>query len=248
MQTRRARSAFATVVLGLALLLWGGVEPAAAQSTAPDYFFPDLSPKALVFDGEHFWIKPIFAMVGDYTAFWQDDNSLTQVGRQENAQELRAGRLGITIRSKGKLAWYFYGTVDYQEARTRENQIFQLYDLGIGIPLGPAKVFIGKQKETFAYELVGLSVVLPQQERILLPFFPTRNIGVNFSGPLAGGRMTWAAGAFNDWLTDDRQFGRNATDYVGRLTGLAWEPPDKTHYLHLGLGFRSGGSDDGMMR
>jgi len=156
--------------------------------------------------------------------------------------------LGATFRSKGKLKWEFYFTVDYQERRTRENATFELYDLQIRIPLGPVKVQIGKQKELFAYEMVGLSVLLPQQERILLPFFVSRNVGVNFSGQLAGGRMTWSAGVFNDWLQDKVPFSRNATNYVGRVSALAWESPDKTKYVHLGLGLRSAGSDNGTMR
>ncbi len=190
----------------------------------------------------------MFAIIGDYTSFSQDDDSVSQVGAQDDTRELRAGRIGVTVRSKSRLPWHFYLTADYQESRTRENAIFQLYDLGIGIPLGPANVFIGKQKETFSYELVEISALLPQQERILLPFFPTRNIGVNFAGPLAGGRMTWAVGAFNDWLTTGRDFSRNATDYTGRMTALAWESSDKTEYVHLGAGFRSGGIDNGMIR
>jgi phosphate-selective porin OprO and OprP len=222
--------------------------PALAQTAAPpNYFVPDLPATALVHDGTHFWIKPIIAIVGDYTAFSQDDASVTQVGVQDNMRELRAGRLGIMIRSKSKFPWFFYSTVDYQESRTRDGPAFQLYDLGVGIPLGPVKAFIGKQKESFSYELVELSVVMPQQERILLPFFPTRNIGINFLGPLAGGRMTWAAGAFNDWLTNGLPFARNASDYTGRVTALAWESAGKTGYLHLGAGYRSGGADNGMM-
>jgi phosphate-selective porin OprO/OprP len=222
--------------------------PAPAPAPAIDYLFPDLGATALVLDGQHFWFRPIIAIVGDYTTFSQDDASLEQVGKQENTPELRAGRLGFTLRSKGKLKWDFYATVDYQERRTRDNAVFQLYDLRFSVPVGPVKVSIGKQKELIAYELVGLSVLLPQQERVLLPFFPSRNVGVNFQGPLAGGRMYWSAGAFNDWLENDAAFSQNATDYVGRVSGLAFESPEKTKYVHLGLGVRSVGSDAGTMR
>jgi phosphate-selective porin OprO/OprP len=224
--------------------------PAAATPppAAVNYLFPDLAPQALVHDGKYFWIRPIFAVVGDYTSFSQDDASLEQVGTQANAPELRAGRIGLTFRRQGKLTWEFYVTADYQEQRNREKTVLQLYDLQLRIPVGPVKITLGKMKETISYELVGLSVLLPQQERILLPFFPSRNVGVNFSGQLAGGRMTWAAGAFNDWLERKVAFGRNATDYVGRVSALAWESPDKREYVHLGLGVRSAGSDEGMMR
>jgi phosphate-selective porin OprO/OprP len=227
--------------------------PAAPAAMPPvpaavDYFFPDVPAKALIHDGEHFWIKPIVAIVGDYTWFGQDDPSVSQVGLQEDTPELRAGRFGVTVRSKDRLKLEFYATVDLQERRTREDKHFQLYDLQLRIPLGPVKLQIGKQKIPFAYELVGLSVLLPQQERILLPFYPSRNIGVQFSGQLARGRMTWAAGWFNDWLETDVDRTDNASDYVGRVSGLAWVSPDNRDYLHLGLGLMHHGPDSGATR
>jgi len=220
----------------------------APQPAKPNYFFPDVPAKALIHDGEHFWIKPIFAVVGDYTWFAQDDASLAQVGEQENTPELRAGRVGITVRSKDRLKLEFYTTVDYQERRTRDGAHFQLYDLQLRIPLGPVKLQIGKQKIPFSYELVGLSVLLPQQERILLPFFPSRNIGVQLLGQLAGGRVTWQAGWFNDWLETGVSRKDNASDYVGRVSGLAWVSPDSRDYLHLGLGLMHRGPDSGELR
>ena len=102
----------------------------------PDYLLPDLAPAALILDGPRFWFKPIFAMVGDYTLFDQDDASLAQVGEQEDTQEVRAARLGFTSRSKGDFAWDFYVTTDYQERSTREKTVFQIFDLKVGIPLG----------------------------------------------------------------------------------------------------------------
>jgi phosphate-selective porin OprO and OprP len=230
----------------------GAVRPAAAPTesdpAAPNYLFPDVPAKALIHDGKAFWIKPMFAVVADYTWLSQDDASVEQVGKQENTPELRAGRVGVTLRSKGKLAWELFATADLQEKRTREGAVFQLYDLQFRLPLGPVKVVIGKQKETISYELSSLSVLVPQQERILLPFFPTRNIGVNFSGQLAGGRMLWALGAFNDWLETGEPFSENARDFVGRVSALAWESASKTDYVHLGIGWRNLGPDSGTMR
>jgi hypothetical protein len=109
-----------------------GAQTAPAAATAPpaavDYLFPDLGPDALVYDGKHFWFRPIFAWVGDYTSFSQDEASLTQVGKQDDTAELRAGRLGFTLRSKSRVKWELYVTADYQERRTRENATFDLYD------------------------------------------------------------------------------------------------------------------------
>jgi len=232
----------------LAASLVAAVPAAAQQTTAPNYLFPDLGTKALEYDGTHVWFRPMFAWVVDYTSLAQDDASVTQVGRQDSAAELRAGRLGFTLRAKSRVPWELYVTADYQERRTRENATFDVYDLQLRLPLGPVKFTIGKMKEPFSYELVGLSVLLPQQERILNPFFPTRNVGVSLSGQLVGGRMTWAAGAFNDWLETGADYKQNARDVVGRVTALGWESPDKTKYVHVGVGLKSRGSDSGMMR
>jgi phosphate-selective porin OprO/OprP len=223
-------------------------EPPAPPAAGPDYLLPDVPPAKLVWENDRFWFKPVFAVVTDYTFFDQDAASLEQVGLQDDTGELRAGRVGGTLRSKGEFTWDFYATVDYQEKATRDDTVFDVYDLKIGIPIGPVKLDIGKMKEPICYELSGLSVLLPHQERILLPFYPTRSIGVKLSGYLAGDRVTWAAGAYNDWLDSNVGEGREGIDYVGRMTALVWESPSKHDYLHLGLGFRQGGSDDGVMR
>lgn len=226
--------------------------PAVAETApppaAPDYLFPDLPAKALVYDGKHFTLKPIIAIVTDYTWFRQDAASLAQVGKQDNTFDLRAARLGVNLRSKSELEWGFTFTTDYQEERTRDDATWQIYDLKLDLPVGPMKLTAGKQKEPFVFEMVGLMPQLPTQERILSPFFVTRNTGLQLSDAFAGDRMTWAAGVFNDWLETGENLSDNASDYVARLTGLPWVTLDNRDYLHLGLGVRRAGSDNGTMR
>jgi phosphate-selective porin OprO/OprP len=130
----------------------------------------------------------------------------------------------------------------------REDNTFQIFDLRYRLPVGRMKIDIGKQKQPFVYELVGLSLTNSQQERILNPFFVTRSIGVLVSGPLAGDRMTWAGGWYNDWLESGASFSDNANDYVGRVTGLARVSADNRNFLHLGMGLRRVGPDAGMIR
>jgi phosphate-selective porin len=219
-----------------------------AQETGPEYLFPEFWAGVPLHDGEYFLVRPLVAIVGDYTWFDQDATSLAQVGEQEDTTDLRAGRIGFAARSKGRWGWDFFFATDFQEKRTREGDTFQLFDFRFGIPLGPVKLHVGKQKQPFVYELVSLSVQAPQSERILSPFFVTRSIGVQLSGPLAGDRMTWAAGWFNDWLDTDLGFHDNADDYVGRLTALPFVSEDNQNYLHLGLGYRRVGDDAGILR
>ena len=215
----------------------------AAEEPALDYVLADLPGEALVYESERFWLKPIIAIVADYTFFEQDASSITQVGLQDDSRDLRAARLGLALRSKSSYAWEMFFAVDYQEKRTRKDDTFQLYDLRLRLPVGPVRIDIGKQKQPFAYEIAGLSILNPQQERILSPFFVTRNIGIKASGQMAGDRMTWAAGWFNDWLETNATFSDNADDYVARMTGLVSVTPDNLDYLHVGLSVRRAGPD-----
>jgi phosphate-selective porin OprO/OprP len=107
---------------------------------------------------------------------------------------------------------------------------------------------LGKQKQPFSAELLGLSLLNPQQERILSPFFVTRSIGALASGQFAGDRMTWAAGWYNDWLESGATFSDNANDYVGRVTGLVSASSDNLDYFHLGVALRRVGPDAGVIR
>ncbi|HKX56898.1 MAG TPA: porin, partial [Xanthomonadales bacterium] len=94
----------------------------------------------------------------------------------------------------------------------------------------------------------GLSILYPNQERILSPFFVTRSIGIRALGPAAGDRMTWSVGWFNDWIEGDASFSETGNDYVGRVTGLLYAPENSNNYLHLGLGFRVAGPDSDLYR
>ena len=96
--------------------------------------------------------------------------------------------------------------------------------------------------------MVGLMPQLPQQERLMSPFFTTRNTGIMLSGTLANERMTWAGGAFNDWIETGEKLNSNATNWVGRISGLVTVSEDNLNYFHLGVGGRFAGSDNGTMR
>ncbi len=226
----------------------GATPQAQKAEQVEDYVLEDLPPDILVYQGKHLEFRPIVALVGDYTFFDQDDASLEQVGEQEDTQDLRAARFGMYLRPKTGKAWEFFTAVDYQERRTREDATFQLYDLRLRLAVGAANIDIGKQKQPFSYEMSGLSILYPNQERILSPFFVTRSIGIRASGQAAADRMTWSVGWFNDWLEQDASFSETGNDYVGRITGLLYAPSDSDNYLHVGLGVRVAGPDSNLYR
>ena len=206
------------------------------------------SVRAQLYDGEHFQLSPYAAIVGDYTFFGQDETSRTLFGVQEDTQDLRATRIGAILRTQSDRPWVFNFAADYQEARTREDRLFRLYDLRLRIPAGPIDIEVGKQKQPFTQEIAGLSILKPFQERILAPFFVTRSNGVRVSGQAAGDRMTWALAWFNDWLEQDATFAESANDVAARVTGLVSVSEDDRDFLHLGLGLRRAGPDVGTLQ
>jgi phosphate-selective porin OprO/OprP len=221
------------------------VTPVADEES---YMLKDLHSEALMYQGKYFIFRPIIALVGDYTSFDQDAASLEQVGEQEDTQDLRAARFGFYLRPKTGRAWEFFTAADYVERRTRDDDTFQLYDLRLRLAVGEVSLDIGKQKQPFSFEMGGLSILYPNQERILSPFFVTRSVGIRALGQAAGDRMTWSVGWFNDWIEADSSFSETGNDYVGRMTGLLYAPSDSNNYLHMGLGFRVAGPDSDLYR
>ena len=238
----------ALIILGIFSAPQESLADQAVEVPALDYLLADLPREALVYERERFWFKPIFALVTDYTFFKQDDPSLAQVGVQDDSADLRAARLGFVSRSKSRYPWDLLFVADYQETRTRDDTAFRLYDLRLRLPVGRVNIDVGKMKQPFSQEIAGLSLLKQQQERILSPFFVTRSIGVMASGELAGDRMTWAVGWFNDWLESGKSFADNADDFVARLTGLVSVSADNRDFLHIGLGVRRAGPDSGLFR
>lgn len=244
-------------ILGLALVSPVVARRAAAQaadsSAPPDtarprYLLPDLRPDALVFDGKYWWFKPIIGILGDYSWFDQDSASRAQVGDQDDQADVRAARFGLAARMKSQPRVEFFTVLDYVERKRRDGRAYEVLDLTLALPLGNAKVTIGKQKQPFVYEMVALAALLPQQERILSPFFLSRDVGVRVSGRLAHDRLIYWIGWYNDWLITGRSLAAAGNDYAARITGLPLASTDGRAYLHLGLSGRYQEAEDGVLR
>jgi phosphate-selective porin OprO/OprP len=217
------------------------------------FLVPDLS--ASVADqvqvkSRTFTLKVGLVLIEDYTSFSQDTDSRAQVGEQSSQWDIRAARLMLhgTIGQDYRIGYLVAG--EYKGFESDPDSTWDLTDVALTFPLGgPAtKLTVGKTKETFDYEMVGDSGSLPQQERVLNPFFVSRNIGVKVIHVTAGQRMTIAAGVFNDWWVGGGSFADSGTDFSARLTGLAWDQPDGTRFLHLGVSYRYAGADNDTLR
>ncbi len=220
-----------------------------ASASAPDYLLPDVAPKWMTQEGRLFSNRIGFALLYDYTAVEQNAASVTQVGVQHDAADLRAGRVTTTGNIKFRRPWSYRLAVDYNEGRVPEDQIFEGLDAYVTIPLwGDAGISIGKQKEPFVYEMAGDAANLPQHERMLSPFFVTRSAGVKITDLFLDERMSFSAGWFNDSSEDDVPFKENGNDFAVRLTGLPVISADGSRYLQLGIGARYAGDTRGMLR
>ncbi|WP_448578872.1 porin [Thermaurantiacus sp.] len=117
-------------------------------------------------------------------------------------------------------------------------------DLNITLPLGAgAKLILGKQKETFAYEMVGDAANLASSERVLSPFFVSRNTGARLLAAIGTRKMaTISVGVYNTaW--DIQAAEQRGVDVTARGTVLLWDDPARHNFLHLGLSGRFVGSE-----
>ena len=230
----------------------GEFEPAPQPPQAfviPDV--PDAAAAQTQVRERGFTLKVGLAAVVDYSAFHQDAESLSQVGKQDDQWQVRDLRLILrgTVGTGYKVTYFVAGVYKGFDSDAEKN--WDLVDLWLAFPLGgPAtKVIVGKTKETFDYEMVGDSANLPQQERVLSPFFVSRNVGVKVTHVIgADQRMTASAGVFNDWWVKGDSLSDSGTDVSARLTGLAWDQPEGKRFLHLGVACRYVGADHDTLR
>jgi phosphate-selective porin OprO/OprP len=186
----------------------------------------------------------------DYTAFFQNGKSVSQVGDQNSQFDIRSARLMFRGKIFFKNPWSYLISVEYKGIdRTPDQNAFGFTDLMFTIPAGKIGSFsVGKLKETFVYEMVGDAANLPQTERILNPFFISRNTGVRWNKTLLNDRMTVAAGYFNNFASTDTTIKGGANEFTARVTGLVYNDEADKKFLHLGVSYRYLEAKDGVLR
>ena len=177
----------------------------------------------------------------------QDGNSKNQVDELSDFEsgEIRAARFGVVGTLNFKRPWR-YTVFAMTQTFDRGFDIdttdeFSFGDYRLDIPLSAdLTLSVGKQKEPISMErLMGL-VYLPMQERgaFIDALLPARNHGVVLSGTAASDNVSWAVGAFNNWIDSDESFSDTSNQLVGRVT---WAPAvfqNESNLLHVGLGLR----------
>jgi phosphate-selective porin len=223
-----------------------------ADSTK-SYFIPDVSHKEMRWSktrNKWFSAKLGFAPILDYNAIYQDNDSENQVGPQESRWDIRSARVMLRGKINFKKKWSYLLSYEYRGLDRKEYQAaFGFTDIKLIIPIGEhSELHVGKQKETFVYEMVGDAANLPHFERLLNPFFNSRNNGIIYRHFLMKDRMTISAGVFNQWPGNDKDLDEGATTFTARVTGLPkWENEGKT-FMHMGIGVRYVEAENGVIR
>jgi len=220
-----------------------------------EFTTPDIPPKwARVpsYRRKYFSILLGFAGIYDYNAFSQDSESTTQVGQQRDQWDDRSTRFILTG-SIGPESYQMHYFAAYSwngfDADQNKKKTWEFTDLNMTFPMGKlGALTFGKNKEPFVYEMVGDAAFLPSLERVLNPFFTSRDVGISVSNTAFTKRMTYSTGWFNDWWVHGKNFNTAGNHFATRVTGLISINDDGSRYLHVGASARYAGADAGVVR
>jgi phosphate-selective porin OprO/OprP len=236
-----------------------GVEQLSSQDSEAvkkkEFATPDLPPKWArlpTYHGKYFATTLGFVTLADYTAFSQDADSITQVGQQRDQWNDRSTRF-ILVGTIGPESYRAHYYVSYSwngfDAHQNKMKTWNFPDMIITAPVGKlGAVTFGKTKEPFVYEIVGDATFLPSLERVLNPFFTSRDVGFELSNSILKKRMTYTGGWFNDWWVQKKDFEAVGNHFAARVTGLISINEDGSRYLHVGASARYAGADSGVIR
>lgn len=180
----------------------------------------------------------------------QDGASKAQVGDLDDFEEgeIRGFRFGTVGRINLERPWNYTLFAATNAFDKGFDDDLTLFDARLDIPVfGEGVLSLGKQKEPISMERINGGAYLPMQERSIAAdaLLPARNVGAVLSGPAIGGEMSWAVGVFNDWLDDGGSISDNATQVIGRITGVPAHTADDSNLLHVGLGIRYSDTEEG---
>ena len=177
----------------------------------------------------------------------QSETSVSQVGdlSEFDGGEVRGLRLGAIGTLNFDNPWIytiFLATNTFDKGfDTTTNDEITWFDYRLDIPVfGGSALSIGKQKAPISMERLMSLAFEPLQERSSAAdaMLPARSLGVVLSGAALGRRLTWAGGAFNNWLDNGDAFDETDNQFMGRATGLPFLSADESNLLHLGFGVR----------
>ena len=219
--------------------------PLLAQTDEDEqHWFPDAPAaweEATRYRNEHFSLGFLFGMLLDYTAFDQDQQSIDQVGIQNNEFESRSARFLIAGTLDFIGPWSYVLAAEYNGYdRPPEDPVFNLMDASLTRHFadGNQRLTLGKQKQPFVYEMMGDSANLVQHERFLSPFFASRGWGVTYTHTYLEKKLGLQLGWYNDWFEEGGDFAGQGNQLVIRATGLPIWRDEGAQVLHVGISAR----------
>jgi len=217
----------------------------------PDFRNSTLDSMQMTDHKDRFSLKLGLALLPmDYTTFDQDAASKAQVGNEHDQYEARSLRLILRGHFELFRRWDYVASYEYKGfANEPGDPDWSASDVNIATDIGRVgRLKIGKFKEPYVYEMVGDSANLPQNERLLSPFFTSRNVGLQLSNTMLNQRGTWAVGWYNDWWVKGDSFSDSGNDFAARVTLLPVWTEDSSRYLHVGASVRYYGADNDQLR
>ena len=178
----------------------------------------------------------------------QDSNSESQVGDLSDFEggEIRGARFGVVGTLNFKRPWRYtvFAVTNVFDKGFDVDTTDEIgwYDYRLDIPVGSNMMLsVGKQKEPISLERLTPLTYLPMQERSVIAdaVMPARNHGVVLSGTAAADNVSWAVGAFNNWIDSGESFSDTSNQFVGRVSWVPAAFQTETNLFHLGLGLRS---------
>jgi phosphate-selective porin OprO/OprP len=206
------------------------------------------------------WVNGVFISAVALDRQWinQDDDSIAQFGDLAGDRErgtIRGWRFGAAGAINFDKPWIYniagaWNSFDRGfDSADGDSSEFSFFDFAVDIPVSRKMTLrVGKQKEPINMDRSMSMIAIASQERYAAgdAMFPSRNVGVTLFGTAENQRVSWAAGLFNDWLTEGENLDESATQTVGRVTWLPFVSADESNLVHLGLGVRYTNAKQGL--
>ena len=174
---------------------------------------------------------------------------MAQVGEQDDQYEVRSLRFMARGYFELGRKWNYVLSYEYKGFDKTTDADWTTTDVSLSTEFeGIGRLSFGKIKEPYAYEMVGDAANLPHSERLLSPFFISRNTGVQLSNTMFDQRATWAVGWYNDWLTKGESFSGSGNDVAARVTALPVWSESGDQYLHVAASLRYYAGDANTLR
>jgi phosphate-selective porin OprO/OprP len=256
----RRRNGAAGVLISLlawaTLPAWGQAQQSAddeaATSVNADENGPEEATRRMVhwneYEGRWFTARLGGGFLYDSANYSQDADSKSQL-ELDPEMYVRDSRLLL----KGRLKFsprlsYTIGYM-YDPAPEKRTWFWRQTGIYVDMPEWGGDLFIGRTKEGISMNkiMVGYNGWTNERATANDAFIPILADGIQLRGSVASRGIAWNVGVYDDEFTESESFNKNDNQFVAR--GV-WQPlhGQAEEILHLGLAYRYGTDEDGLMQ